>query len=302
MPRRAVERRIATYVPRNAPPAWDRVAGGVRTMVSRAGPGLPYDAAELMSVLARLAMFCDGHGIADPMSWLEPTTIDWFLDLGCTGLSTHTRSTYRARLRRLSEAIRGVDGAKPVPMSASDTSCPYTASEQAALWSWACGQPTGALRDGCKQLLALSLGCGLAADEITGLNSGGVRVLGNGAVVVEVPGRRSRLVVSRQRWEAVLADQAARSGVGFLFRPNAVRAKNLVSNFLARTHRSPTIPQVRVSRLRDTWLAEHMAAGTPLTVLVATAGLDGLSSLDRLLPHLPAIAAERAQRYLRDLS
>ncbi|RKT51873.1 hypothetical protein [Saccharothrix australiensis] len=297
-----MERRIATYVPRNAPPAWDRVAGEVRALVSRAGPGLPYDAAELMSVTARLAMFCDGHGITDPTSWLEPTTVDWFLDLGCVGLSRHTRSTYRARLRRLSEAVCGVDGGKPVPLSASDTSRPYTAGELAALWSWARGQPTAALRDGCQQLLVLGLGCGLSADEVIDLHAGCVREVGNGAVVVEITGRRSRTVICRDRWETVLADQSRRSHPGFLFRPHAVRAKNLVSNFLARTHRGPTTPQVRVSRLRDTWLAEHLAAGTPLTVLVAIAGLDGLSSLDRLLPHLPAVDARRAERHQRTLS
>ncbi|MCE7005053.1 hypothetical protein LWC34_19795 [Kibdelosporangium philippinense] len=297
-----MERRIATYVPRDAPPAWDRVAAGVRSLVSQASPGVPYETAELMSVLARLAMFCDGHGITSAAEWLEPTTIDWFLDLGCTAVSSHTRATYRAKLRRLTEAIHGVDGAKPIALSATDTSRPYTTRELAGLWSWARGQPTSALRAGCTQLLALSLGCGLAADEVIALRAGCVRTVSNGVVVVEVIGRRARLVVCRQRWEAVLAELASAAGSGFFFRPNAIRAKNLVSNFLARAHRGPTTPPVKLSRLRDTWIVEHLTAGTPLPVLVAAAGLDGLSSLDRLLPHLPSVGADRAEKHLRDLS
>ncbi|MFD0200063.1 MULTISPECIES: hypothetical protein [Saccharothrix] len=297
-----MSRRVDTFVPRGAGPAWGRVAGQVRALVLRADPLVPYDAAELMSVLARLAMFCDGHGVAEPRSWLEPSTVDWFLDVGCVGLSSHTRSTYRARLRRLAEAIHGVDDAKPIALSASDTSRPYSAGEQAALWSWARAQPTDALRAGCSQLLALGLGCGLAADEVIDLRTGCVRVLDDGTVVVEVLGRRARLVVCRQRWESVLAEQVTGTGGGFLFRPNAVRAKNLVSNFLARAHRGPTTPPVRLSRLRDTWIIEHLVAGTPLPVLAAAAGLDGLSSLDRLLPHLPGVNAARARRHLRDLS
>lgn len=297
-----MERRIATYVPRDAPPAWSRVANDVRSLVSRAGTNLSYDAAELMSVLARLAIFCDGHGVINSAVWLEPATVDWFLDLGCAGLSAHTRSTYRARLRRLAEAIHGIDGAKPIVLSASDTSRPYTTGDQAHLWSWATGQPTDALRVGCRLLLALGLGCGLSADEIIDLRVGHVRVAGNGAVVVEISGRRARLIVCQGRWEQVLAGHATAADSGYLFRPNAVRAKNLVSNFLARTHRSPTAPPVKISRLRDTWIIEHLAAGTPLPVLVTAAGLDGLSSLDRLLPHLPVVGAERAERHLRDLA
>ncbi|MFD9891551.1 hypothetical protein ACFWY9_19620 [Amycolatopsis sp. NPDC059027] len=295
-----MQRRIATFVPRDTPPAWDRVCDRVRALVSQAGPGLPYDAAELMSVVARLAMFCDGHGIIDARTWLDASTIDWFLDLGCSGLSSHTRATYRARLRRLSDAVHGVDGAIPIPLSASDTARPYTSGEQASLWSWARSQPTDGLRTACILLLTLGLGCGLSTEEVIALRAGQVRVVGNGAVVIEILGRRARLVVCCQRWEQALAGQLADVESEFLFRPKTVRAKNLVSNLLGRAHRSPTTPPVKVARMRDTWLAEHLAAGTPLPVLVAAAGLDGLSSLDRLLPHLPQVGAQRAERHLRE--
>ena len=89
-----MSRRIETYVPHNASPAWDRVAPDVRRLVLKADALVPYSAAELMSVLARLGMFCDRNGITTAEDWLEPTTIEWFLDVGCAGLSTHTRSTY----------------------------------------------------------------------------------------------------------------------------------------------------------------------------------------------------------------
>lgn len=297
LPRVVVEQRIASYMPRDAPPAWSHVGDEVRALVAKADPLVPYDAAELLSVLSRLALFCHGQG-QPSRAWLEPSTIDWFLDVGCRHLSSGTRATYRSRLRRLREAIHGGE-APPIPLSASTAHQPYTAGEQAALWSFASNQPTDRLRRGARTLLALGLGVGLPSEEIIPLLAGQVRVISNGAVVVEVHGRRPRLVVCRHRWEPVLAELADTAGSEHLFLPGAVRGKNLITNFLGRAHRSPATPEIKISRLRDTWLVEHLTVGTPLTVIVAAAGLDGLGALDRLLPYLPVSSPEAAERQLR---
>jgi hypothetical protein len=45
---------------------------------------------------------------------------------------------------------------------------------------------------------------------------------------------------------------------------------------------------IMLRRLRNTWLIQHLAAGTPLNVLLPAAGLTTAAHLMDLLPHVPA--------------
>lgn len=295
-----MDQRIATYQPRRPSPGWFRVADRVRGLMTEAEPLAAFQVAEMMSVLARLAIFCEGRGITDARAWLRPESIEHFLHAGCPDLSEGTRATYRARLRKLAAAVCPGESVKPVALPGSEASRPYTTTQRAALWSWAQGQPTAELRHGLTVLLALGLGAGLASDEIIQLLGGHVRACDNGTVVVHAPGPRRRLVVCRQAWETPLREAAGAVGSGFVFRPGAARrGKNTVTNFLGRTHRGPAVPTLAVARLRTSWLVDLLAANTPLTVVVAAAGLDTLHGLSRLLPFLPTPSADDAATYLR---
>ncbi|WP_196450583.1 hypothetical protein [Planomonospora sp. ID82291] len=300
----SVAQRIDTYIPAGSPPGWSRVAGQVRRTVATAEPLTPYSAAELLSVLTRLALFADAEGLpARPEVWLSREVIERFITAGCLHLASGTRATYRSRLLRLREAVLGGECAtgRPVKLSASTASRPYAPTELAALWAWAGGQPTAQLRQGCQVLLALGRGCGLDTPEIVPLRAHDVRRPGSGAVVVAVRGRRSRLVVCRRAWEPVLAEAARLDGqTAYLFRPgHHARGKNTVTGFLARTHPAPAAPALKMSRLRAGWLVELMETGVPLPVIVAAAGLDSLHALSRLLPFLRGTEATQAAEHLR---
>jgi hypothetical protein len=299
---------IDSYTPRAAGPAWDRVAPLVRQIVREADPLLPYKATELLSVLAQLAVFADGQGrTASAQSWLSAEFIEHFVQTGCPAAGEATRGNYRSRLLRLREAVVGpplVTG-KPVKLSASDASRPYSPAEQAALWGWAAGQPTAALRSGCRVLLALGLGVGLDSPEVAPLRVHDVRTTGPGSpVTVAVRGPRSRLVVCRRRIEHVLAAEAAaavREGQArYLFRPDAsVRGKNTVTNFLARTRKNGRVPALSMGRARATWLVGLIDAGLPLTVIVASSGVTTLHGLSRVLPYARPTGADAAAEHLR---
>ncbi|SEG75789.1 hypothetical protein SAMN04489712_11184 [Thermomonospora echinospora] len=297
--------RIDSYVPAGAPPAWERVAAEVRRVVTVAEPLTPYRAGELMSVLARLALFADGQGCrADAQVWLSREFIERFITVGCTDVSAATRGNYRSKLLRLREAVCGPDcrSGKPVKLSASDTSKPYTPAEMTTLWTWAQGQPTEELRRGCTLLLALGRGCGLDSPEVIPLRAHDVRRHDNGAVVVTVRGRRERLVVCRRPWERVLAEEAARfrGQAAHLFRPGLhARAKNTITGFLARTHDAPGTPALKMSRLRTSWLVELIEGNLPLPVIVAAAGVDTLHGLSRVLPYVKGASTDRAAELLR---
>lgn len=297
-----MEQHIEQFTPRGACPGWDLVADGVRDLVIRAQPSVPYKASELLSVLARIAVHCYMHGITQPNEWLNPARVDWFLDTACAHLAPGTRGTYRSRLKSLRQAIYGPDNGvgKPISFTASDAARPYTPAEQAALWSCAKGQPTDSLRRGLMTILTLGFGCGLDSAEAMKILTGHVRLCGDAGTVVHVPPPRERLVVCRRRWEPALREVVADTRQDYLLRPGAPsRGKNLVTNLLARAHRSPATPAISPARMRSTWITELLSAHVPLTVVVAASGLETLRSLDRLLPYLPSETAERAAEWLR---
>jgi hypothetical protein len=299
---------IDSYTPRFAGPSWGRVAPLVRQIVREADPLLPYKATELLGPLAKLAVFADGEGLpAAPQAWLSPEFIERFIQVGCPAVGEATRGNYRSRLLRLREAVISppLRTGKPVKLSASDPSRPYTTAEQAALWGWAAGQSTAALRSGCRVLLALGLGVGLDSPEVVPLRAHDVRACpGNGVVTVSVRGPRARLVVCRRRFERVLADEADRAGrpgqATYLFRPgHASRGKNTVTNFLARTAKDPKVPALSMGRVRSTWLVGLIDEGLPLTVIVSASGVKTLHGLSRVLPYARATQADEAANWLR---
>lgn len=97
--------------------------------------------------------------------WLSKWLIERFIQGGCPAASEATRGNYRSRLLRLREAVIGPDlvSGRPVRLSASAASRPYSPAETAALWAWALAQPTTELRHDF-QLPAHALGYWLVFD------------------------------------------------------------------------------------------------------------------------------------------
>ncbi|WP_256727408.1 hypothetical protein [Streptomyces acidiscabies] len=261
----------------------------------------------MLGPLAKLALFSDAEGMpATAEVWLSKELIERFVQVGCPAASEATRGNYRSRLLRLREAVIGPDLAtgRPVKLSASAASRPYSRTETAALWAWALAQPTAELRHGCRTLLALGLGCGLDSPEVVPLRAHDVRTAENGAVAVSVRGQRARLVLCRRPWEAVLAEAAHEATVpgaaSWLFRPRSqARAKNTVTNFLARTAKDPACPALVQGRARATWLVGLIDDGVRLPVIVAAAGVDTLHALSRIMPFVRPVPSYDAGVQLR---
>lgn len=303
--RNSVDLHIDAFRPRGAGPAWDRVAPEVRRAVKVALPGTTYTATQLLGALSKLALHADARGLpADARIWLSREVIDSFVEAGMPTLRGATRGNYRARLLRLREAVIGPDLAtgNAARLSGSTASAPYGPGERAELWSWAGTQPTSVLRRGCKLLMALGFGCGLDSHEIVPLRAHDVRATtAGGPVTVNVRGRRARLVLCRRPWERVLADLAAEAEPGsWLFRPEAsARAKNTVTNFLARTHSAPDTPRLMMARARASWIVDHVDGNTPLSALIAASGVDTLHAFSRFMQYFAPLDPDAAQDALR---
>ncbi|MFC9431261.1 hypothetical protein [Streptomyces sp. NPDC056987] len=129
--------------------------------------------------------------------------VEQFAAAGCPEVTEATRANYRACLTAIRTAVFGPDlpGGRPVPLSESDPSQPYSPNDKAALWAWAGGQPTDELRRGLRLLLAL----GLDTNETIPLRGPDVRVLSDGSCVSTVRGARTRLIICSRPYERTLA-------------------------------------------------------------------------------------------------
>lgn len=177
---------------------------------------------------------------------------------------------------------------------------PYSPPELAALWSWRCGLPEGGPQENIGVLLAACLGAGLSSEDLIPARGNHVRVASNGAVVMDIFGRRPRLAVCRRDWEGILADGASRAGDRFLFRvERETCAKNTISNYVTKFAKPELCPPLSAQRCRATWIVQHLTDRTPVAVLIAAAGVDTLHALSRYLVFVLDMSDEEKVSYLR---
>jgi hypothetical protein len=299
---------IERYRPRLPAPVWERIGPDCRRAVAQAKPSTPKEARDWLGALAYAAAHAYGCGQPTKAEHLlAPEAIEWYIATGAQHLPDASRGNRRGRLNKLRRALLGPDliTGDPAAYSGSDPSRPYSRTEQSALYAAARAQPTDELRYGNLLLLALGLGCGLDSPEIIPLRTHNVRTAANGAVAVAIRGSRARLVLCRNAWAPVLAEAAAWASrseqARYLFRPHShARGTNTVTNFLARTKKSPGTPALVVGRARATWLVDAIEARMHLPTLMAAAGLTTLRSVDRVLPYVRNLTPEQAAAALKE--
>ena len=91
------------------------------------------------------------------------------------------------------------------------------------------------------------------------------------------------------------AELARRAGDDYVFRPGpADRAgKNFVNGFAGRLAADPGGPLLSAGRCRASFICDHLAAGTPVPVLLAIAGIAEAGSLARYARHVPGICPSK---------
>ena len=89
---------------------------------------------------------------------------------------------------------------------------------------------------------------------------------------------------------------ARRAGSGhFVFRPGPADRgyKNFVTNFTRGLAADPAAPRLSLRRARSTFICHHLAAGTPVGVLLAITGIAEAGSLARYARHVPGIGSSK---------
>ena len=82
---------------------------------------------------------------------------------------------------------------------------------------------------------------------------------------------------------------------GFVFRPGPADRgyKNFVNGFAGSLVAGPAAPRLSMSRARSAFICDHLAAGTPVGVLLAISGIAEAGSLARYARHVSGISSSK---------
>ena len=113
--------------------------------------------------------------------------------------------------------------------------------------------------------------------------------------------QRERLVAVNDHEAGLVSALATISGGGYLFHPEeADRSyKNFVNDFCRQLVCDPGAPRLSVSRCRSSYICDHLATGTRLSLLLEQAGIEDVESLVRYTGHVEG--SPRSKAALRHL-
>ena len=245
--------------------------------------------------LRGLSRFADSRGIPGSGEFLlDYDVIEAFCVAGLAGRASSTRGTYRSALYRLAVAASGPPGCRPTPFPGARAPAPYSTAERAELAALAAAQRGAARRSSALALVVFGIGAGLRPGELVALRGDDVTRHGR-QVVVHAGGPAARVVPVTPDYAGRARELARRAGSGFVFRPGPADRgyKNFVSNFTRGLTADPAAPRLSLRRARATFICHHLAAGTPVPVLLAVTGIAEAGSLARYARHLAGISSSK---------
>jgi integrase len=261
-----------------------------------AQPGLRRQAMTA-SVLRGLARFADLRGVpAGPEFLLDYDIIEAFCVTGLPGRSSSTRGTYRSVLYRLAAGVHGAPGRRATPFAGARAPAPYSPAERAELAAIARGQRGPAKRASALAMLVFGAGAGLRPGELAALRGSDVAGRAGRAAVDVSGGPAPRTVPVTCRYARPALQLARRAGDDYVFRPGPAQRgyKNFVNDFARYLVCDPDAPGLPVGRARSSFICDHLAAGTPVHVLLAITGITEAESLARYARHVPAMSSSKA--------
>ncbi len=245
--------------------------------------------------LRGLARFAEARGIpASGQFLLDYDVIEAFCVAGLAGRASSTRGTYRSALYRLAEAAHGPAGQRATPFAGAKAPAPYSPAERAELAAVAAAQRDPVKRSSALAMVVFGAGAGLRPGELVALRGGDVFRHGR-QVMVQVSGPSARVVPVTADYAGRAWQLARRSGTDFVFRPGPAGRgyKNFVTNFARGLAADPAAPQLSMRRARSTFICGHLAAATPVPVLLAVTGIAEAGSLARYARNVPGLSSSK---------
>jgi integrase len=245
--------------------------------------------------LRGLSRFADARGIPAGREFLlDYDVIEAFCVAGLRGRASSTRGTYRSALYRLAGAAHGPPGQRATPFAGARAPAPYSPAERAELAALAAAQRDPAKRSSALAMVVFGIGAGLRPGELVALRGGDVARHGR-QVTVHITGPAARAVPVTSRYAGRAGELARRAGSEFVFRPGPAERgyKNFVTNFARNLAADPAAPALSMRRARSSFVCDHLAAGTPVPVLLAVTGIAEAGSLARYARHVRGISSSK---------
>jgi integrase len=247
------------------------------------------------SVLGLLGTFGAAAGWpATAESLLDYDLIEGFCVRGCAAAAPATRGTYRSVLYALAATVHGPPGQRPAPQPGAKAPPPYSRAERADLAAMAAAQNSPAKRSSALAMIWCGTGAGLRPGELAALRGTDIRQSGRRVIVCAGQGARREVPVAAP-YAAAVAGLARQAGDGFVFRPGPADRgyHDFVNGFARRLAADPGGPRLSAGRCRASFICDHLAAGTPVGVLLAITGIAEAGSLARYARHVAGISSSK---------
>jgi integrase len=288
---------VAAYIGRWRPSSVSpEAAAFARAVIARTGPEGRERAKNLLWAAGKLADWAAGLGLdAVPEVLLHPSTAERFTRCA-PGLSGAARRTLRTNLRFIGRRVVPHLYPADAPLPRERAKQPYSPAEISWLLALADAQPTRERRMRAAGLVCLGAGAGLIRGDLRGARGTDVACR-SGGVVVQVRGRRARVVPVLARYHAPLLAAARFAGDGLICGGTDPARRNVTNPVVSALDGGGGLPRLDTSRLRATWLAD-CAGQLGLATFMAAAGISCSQRLGDLVASLEQGSEEQAVRLL----
>jgi integrase len=284
---------IGRWQPSSVPP---EAAAFARDVIGQVAPGGRERAKNLLWAAGKLAGYAIGLGL-DPVPevLLHPSVAERFTRCA-PGLSGVARRTLRTNLRFIGRRVVPQLYPADVPLPRERAKAPYCPAEISGFLALADAQPTAERRMRAAALVCLGAGAGLIRGDLREVRGTDVACR-SGGVLVQVRGRRARVVPVLARYHAPLLAAARFAGTGLACGGTDPGRRNITNPLITALDGGGGLPRLDTSRLRATWLAEA-AELLGLATFMHAAGISCSQGLGDLLAGLEPASEAEAVRLL----
>jgi hypothetical protein len=284
---------IARWRPSSVSP---QAAAFARDVIGQAAPAGRERAKNLLWAAGKLADYAIGLGLEPvPEVLLHPSTAERFTRCA-PGLSGVARRTLRTNLRFIGQRVVPHLYPADLPLPRERSKQPYTPAEIGGYLALADAQPTMGRRMRAAGLVCLGAGAGLIRGDLREVHGTDVACR-SGGVVVQVSGRRPRVVPVLARYHARLLAAARSAGTGLVCGGADPGRRNLTNPLIRALDGGGGLPRLDTSRLRATWLRD-CAELLGLATFMHAAGISCSQRLGDLLASLEPAGEAEAVRLL----